>query len=391
MVEFTADIVREGEVSASRLRLIIVTAAATIPIGNLIANPQDPEPWIGGAAALLSVLIGVWFLSKAKSVSPPPWLSTASALLDVTLVSAANAAFIFSGQAMAATNGRVVFPTYLLALTLGVLRQNQRLCLLTGITAVAQYAGIVLWAISTGGVLDVLHPTYGSFRWDNQISRLAILGLCTAINVAIVRQSRLHFTASIYDSLTGLTNRRYATQRLTEIVDLAARNRHSVTLALIDLDRFKQVNDRYGHAAGDAVLRGIAGQLRASFRSSDLVSRYGGEEFVVVLPDGDAAGAIEHLERFRIEFAQSSVTAGETPVRLTLSMGVSVYPQDGRTTDTLLAVADRRLYQAKRGGRDRIVAVKGEPQPAPRSNHSLKRMRMSLISTSSLAAGSMKR
>ena len=364
MVEFTADIVREGEVSASRLRLVIVAAAATIPLGNLIANPQDPEPWIGGAAALLSVLIGVWFLSKAKSVSPPPWLSTASALLDVTLVSAANAAFIFSGQAMAATNGRVVFPTYLLALTLGVLRQNQRLCLVTGITAMAQYAGIVLWVVASGGVLDVVHPTYGSFRWDNQVSRLAILGLATAINIAIVRQSKLYFTASIYDPLTGLTNRRYATQRLAEIAGLAARHRHSVTVALIDLDRFKGVNDRYGHAAGDEVLRGVATQLRASFRASDLVSRYGGEEFVVVLADGDVEGAVDHLERFRAAFAKSSVTFAGTPIGVTLSMGVAVYPEDGRTPDALLAVADRRLYEAKRAGRDRIVAVKGRLKPA---------------------------
>jgi two-component system cell cycle response regulator len=363
---FTADIEREGELTTSRYRLIVVAAAIVIPLANVLLNPQDEEPWIGAAAALVALAVGAWFLLLARRPSPPAWLNPASALLDVTLVSLANALFILAGHAHAATNGRVFFSAYLLALALGVLRHDRRLCILSGAVALLQYSVIVVWAVAAGEVMRT-DPVYGAFRWDNQLSRLGILAVATIINVAIVRRSQVYFTASIYDPLTGLTNRRYAAQRLTEILGMAARHHQPVTLALVDLDDFKAVNDRWGHAAGDSVLRGTSALLRSSFRSSDLMSRYGGDEFVVALPEGDVVGAVERLERFREAFAASQVIVGGETICVTLSMGVAVFPTDGRTPDALMAKADERLYEAKRAGRDRVVSLWGRLRPAPHS------------------------
>lgn len=348
---------REGEIVASKVRLAIVGLASFVPIGAAILNPRDPEPWIGLLFSGVNLGIGLWFAWLAHRPVPPAWLMLASCLLDVTIVSAVHAGFVLSGQPLAATNGRVAFSVYLIALSLTVLRQDPRLCILSGVEAVIQYLAVVLWAISSGGVLAVSHATYGAFRWENQATRLVLLVLATAINTTIVRQSQRYFAASIYDPLTGLTNRRYAFQRLVEIVGAALRTRRPVTVAIIDLDHFKHINDRFGHAAGDRVLVQFADMLRSSFRASDVLSRYGGEEFLLILPEGDVSGAVSRLENFRIRFAAQRF--GGAASGLTLSIGVALFPEDGKTPEVLIGRADERLYQAKNAGRDRVVTPHG--------------------------------
>ncbi|HET8798220.1 MAG TPA: GGDEF domain-containing protein, partial [Thermoanaerobaculia bacterium] len=191
----------------------------------------------------------------------------------------------------------------------------------------------------------------------NQVTRIVLLVLATAVNTIIVRQSQRYFAASIYDPLTGLTNRRYAFQRLVEIVGAAQRTRRPVTVAIIDLDHFKHINDRFGHAAGDRVLVQFADMLRSSFRASDVLSRYGGEEFLLILPEGDVSGAVSRLENFRIRFAAQRF--GGAASGLTLSIGVALFPEDGKTPEVLIGRADERLYQAKNAGRDRVVTPHG--------------------------------
>jgi diguanylate cyclase (GGDEF)-like protein len=347
---------REGEVVASRFRLLLVNAAMVVPIIAAFLDPHDPEPWIGIATGAAVLSVGIPIAIAARRPELPAWVILVSCLLDVTMVSAANAAFIISGQAHAATNGRVFFPAYLIALSMTCLRCDVRLCLLSGAVAMIQYATVVLWAINAGDIIGIVHPTYGSFRWDNQFARLAVLALGTAVNVTIVRQSQRYFAGSMYDALTGLPNRRYARQRLAEMTDVAKRTQRPVVVAIADIDHFKRVNDLFGHAAGDALLRRTGRLLRQHFRSSDVVSRYGGEEFVVALPETDPVGAMDRIRSFREAFGGCADTTRHGSIPATISIGVAIYPEDGDNADDLLDTADARLYEAKNAGRNRVVA-----------------------------------
>jgi diguanylate cyclase (GGDEF)-like protein len=152
----------------------------------------------------------------------------------------------------------------------------------------------------------------------------------------------------------------------TEVLLRQARNQNGrVAILLIDIDHFKQINDRHGHLAGDEALRAIATILRGAIRSKDLIGRFGGEEFVIALPDTDASDAAVTAGRLRTAVANSplgAMLAGvlDNPrldpesVRLTVSIGVAVYPTDGQTVDALLERADRAMYAAKAAGRDRV-------------------------------------
>jgi diguanylate cyclase (GGDEF)-like protein len=158
---------------------------------------------------------------------------------------------------------------------------------------------------------------------------------------------------SVIDSLTGLHNRRFLERRLAYEVERARRYQRELALLVVDIDHFKRVNDTYGHSAGDAVLRTVAGALRDVCRRQDLIARYGGEEFVVVAPETDALGARAVAERLRASVHAQQFTEGpEWP--LTVSIGVAILG-DRSDPNALFRAADAALYQAKRGGRDRAV------------------------------------
>jgi diguanylate cyclase (GGDEF)-like protein len=157
------------------------------------------------------------------------------------------------------------------------------------------------------------------------------------------------------DALTGVANRRKAGQVLSRYLRLAERHHQPVAVAMLDLDHFKQVNDRHGHAAGDMVLRRL-GQVLRSFRGEDVVARWGGEEFVVGMYGTTRAHAIhrlaEILEGLRgEEFAGAD---GQT-FRISFSAGVAEYPTDGADLQALYRAADEALYRAKAAGRDRVL------------------------------------
>jgi signal transduction histidine kinase/DNA-binding NarL/FixJ family response regulator len=166
--------------------------AALAPLASLIAKPSDPEPWIGLAAALLTVTLGIAVRAFARRTAPPGWLGFFTCVLDVSIVSAANLAMIASGSPLAVTNGRVIYSVYLITLAFSCLRQDVRMCVTAGLTAIVQYGALVVWAVlwSEAAGLPLASPSYGTFRWDNQITRLALLGIATAVNVTIVNQSR---------------------------------------------------------------------------------------------------------------------------------------------------------------------------------------------------------
>ena len=168
-----------------------------------------------------------------------------------------------------------------------------------------------------------------------------------------VYESRLHDLASI-DSLTSLSNRRVVLDRLETELARAERSGPCVGVIAVDADHFKRVNDSYGHAAGDTVLRAIAGRIAAAVREYDVVGRTGGEEFLVVAPDITAAGLAALAERLRTAVGDSPITEGGLELRITISLGTALSaPREG--LDDLVARADAALYAAKESGRDRVV------------------------------------
>ncbi len=173
------------------------------------------------------------------------------------------------------------------------------------------------------------------------------------------RLERLRFFRKLAetDSLTDLSCRRHSLDALNRLLKLSVRQNASLCLALLDLDYFKQVNDRYGHDLGDQVLRTLGSYLRKSFRGEDVVARWGGEEFVVGLYDVSEAMAIKRLNALRETFGQHLFQTGSgSSFQVSLSGGVAISPADGATIQTLYRHADKALYRAKAAGRNQICA-----------------------------------
>jgi diguanylate cyclase (GGDEF)-like protein len=170
----------------------------------------------------------------------------------------------------------------------------------------------------------------------------------------VIAQLELNLQA-MRDPLTGLYNRRPLEESLHRELLRARRGGSTVGLMAIDLDRFKQVNDTLGHDAGDAVLRTIARELMACVREEDIVCRAGGEEFVVILPGTGEYALRERAELVRRTIERESITTFAHPLRVTVSIGLALYPGHGATTGALMRAADAALYQAKGAGRNCIV------------------------------------
>ena len=159
-----------------------------------------------------------------------------------------------------------------------------------------------------------------------------------------------------HDKLTGLNNRHYMHEWLERELKRAARHGRPLGAILMDLDYFKRINDEYGHGAGDQVLREIAAALKRSSRQSDIACRYGGEEFLLLMPESPLEATVRRAEQLRGEIAKLDLFYQKRPLgRVTLSAGIAVFPEHGPDQDTLLRNADAALYRAKQGGRDRVA------------------------------------
>ena len=164
------------------------------------------------------------------------------------------------------------------------------------------------------------------------------------------------------DALTELYNRGYWEGRLKEEFARCSRYAESseMTLLMIDVDHFKVVNDRYGHLAGDEVLKGIADQIREVFRAVDILGRYGGEEFCVILPTTDISGAMIAAERLREKVGEAITNTEAGPVNVKISIGLAKYSKNMQSHEELMRQADVALYEAKNSGRDQVKVYQAE-------------------------------
>jgi diguanylate cyclase (GGDEF)-like protein len=164
---------------------------------------------------------------------------------------------------------------------------------------------------------------------------------------------------AVTDELTGIYNYRFFNERLCEEKRRARRYRQPLSLLMVDIDWFKQYNDNYGHQAGNAVLKGVADMIRASIRDTDILCRYGGEEFVVILPQTEAAEARRVAERVRANIEKSAfgLAPDEPVVSLTVSVGITTYPDNGESPERLVQIVDQAMYRAKEMGRNKVAVL----------------------------------
>ncbi|WP_168014466.1 GGDEF domain-containing protein [Halomonas salinarum] len=184
---------------------------------------------------------------------------------------------------------------------------------------------------------------------------VVIIGLLIAIEKILGQQSALEHL-SVTDDLTGLDNRRAATSKARQTLTLGRRSGAPVSLAIIDIDHFKHINDQYGHPLGDLVLKQLAQTLKHLMRKSDVVARIGGEEFCLLMPDTDAQGAFEFCERLHRGIGKMEIPHDGGTITITASVGLTTTHDVGDYDfDVLYARADEALYRAKANGRDRVV------------------------------------
>lgn len=168
----------------------------------------------------------------------------------------------------------------------------------------------------------------------------------------------------VRDPLTNLFNRRFLDEMLGKQLSLGAHTGAQFCVAMIDIDHFKAINDIYGHAGGDEVLRALGRLLAHRSRATYSACRFGGEEFVILMGASSAQAAVKRVDDWCIESAGTDHSASGGPPNITLSAGVPVFPDGGSDADQLLAAADAALYQAKKAGRNRVVLSR-PTQPVP--------------------------
>jgi diguanylate cyclase (GGDEF)-like protein len=220
--------------------------------------------------------------------------------------------------------------------------------------------------VAHGETLGVLHLRYdlgadGNPEADQKTresqKRLAVaVASQIAVSLANLRLRETLRDQSIRDPLTGLFNRRFMQECLDKELQRARRKQRSLSLIFIDLDHFKRFNDVFGHDAGDSVLQSMADIFRTHFRAEDLICRYGGEEFAIILPESSTEDAFKRAEALRLATkGLKLVHRGVLLDPITLSVGVAGFPDHGQSAQELLDSADKSLYRSKADGRDRVT------------------------------------
>jgi diguanylate cyclase (GGDEF)-like protein len=287
----------------------------------------------------LVITSAAMFSLSDRTASVQPW-----AVLNAGL---ASLGLLFCGLTIAAAHHNVIQPIHEIITFIKEFRRNNNLA----------------HRLSREGMVGI-----GELREE-------INGLIDEIQVSnqklIAAQEQLKFEAT-HDALTGTWNCAAALELLDREISRSERDRTTVAVLMLDLDDFKGVNDKFGHAAGDLVLRAITASIVRILRTSDVLARYGGEEFLVIAPDCSPAEAVRLAERILLRLRSTAIPLGEQEARVTASIGISAgsFPF---TSEELIALADRALYQAKAHGRDRAECEDASPARVKATLYSMPR------------------
>ncbi|MGH8127608.1 MAG: diguanylate cyclase [Gammaproteobacteria bacterium] len=351
-----------GEHAVAQARLGLVVCLCALPIFQLVRTRTfNPDLLIGFGAAGAALVVAFVFYLLARNTRLHPWLSYMTGVADVTLVSAVLLAFLGFGDPLVAANSRVLWALYLLAIGISALRPRRGIVVLVTLVAIGEYFAIALYADLRWNFIDpgFAAAGYGYFDWFAQISRMALMGAAGILAAVLVKRISYISRLAGTDSLTGAFNRTYFNMRLVEELQRAHRYRHPLTLAIVDIDHFKHINDTFGHDFGDKVLILIALRLKRGLRASDLLFRHGGDELAVLMPETSAQDA--HQVLARIVRAVRKTRLKNHP--LTVSIGTATWPNDARNGMALVRAADDNLYTAKDRGRDCIVSTAAARRP----------------------------
>jgi diguanylate cyclase (GGDEF)-like protein len=225
--------------------------------------------------------------------------------------------------------------------------------LLPRLLALGCAAGVAIVEVGVGG-------DSGASLVVNGLTHLLMYGYAALLTSNWEQERRRLMRMSRIDDLTGLHNLRALREQLPVWLGPAIRTRRSMAVMVLDLDGFKQVNDKLGHGAGNELLKEVAHLLRFAVRVGDEPFRFGGDEFIVLLSDADADGAMVVATRVSDIYRTMGQTLRGTDVEISFSIGIAVFPDDGETAEALLAKADEALYQAKRAGRGRIAKYQAQ-------------------------------
>lgn len=345
-----------GELLVAKLRVVISVLILALPLIAGLGRADASQVLLGLAGAVaINIVAQVW-LALARSHRRHGWLPYATGTWDVTATSGVLL-MLAREDPVAALNSPVVWCFYALAIMLTALRNDGRLVLYVGGLAMLQYALIAVILLVLAGE-PLVSIEAGQATVAGQLERLVLLLMVTLLTCIVVYRMQRILELSGRDGLTGLPNRAWLLQRLPRMFNAARENGHSLTLALLDLDRFKRLNDDFGPRAGDRALRHVAAVLGEMLERNEHLARIGGQEFVIVLrcPIGSAWERLDRTRRLLGETPFLPERSTET-VTITFSAGLAAFPQDGANASALLGVADRRLEVAKREGRNRIVAL----------------------------------
>ncbi|MEN1958649.1 GGDEF domain-containing protein [Luteimonas changyuni] len=353
--EVMRDLAASGERLVARIRLLLTVLALPLPLLAAASGAgMGRILFYLGAVVLASAVSLLWLVLSRR---PRPWLPFATGAWDVSLVTAVLVVLAIGAPA-AGLDSVAAWSFYLIAIGLTALRADGRVALFAGALALVHYAALAAALSARAGTAGGLVPSdLDGAGVGTHLLRLLLVVVATGTAVAIVRRMQSLVERSGHDGLTGLPNRSWLLQRMPHVFATARNSGASLTLVLLDIDRFKRVNDEAGPQAGDRALRHIASTMSEMLADNESLARIGGQEFVMVL-HCPAGSAWERLDRLRRTLAERPFLPerGQDAFAFTFSAGLAAWPQDGASTSGLLGCADRRLKSAKAPGGNRIVA-----------------------------------
>lgn len=324
----------------SRLFLAACLILGLLRYGEPAEARRSANWWLGWVAGLLAVDVAVGIVAITEAATHP--------VLRIVLEGAAMA-LVAAGIAIMLAR-RIRGPLMAIyTISLAAFGQSSVSFLLAQPWSHQWWMGHTIFAagffLLSYGVVQAFHTTRA---FSTVFSQEELMRRLEDANAELLRLATT-------DPLTDVANRRHFLEQLAAEVRRRARGGEDLSLLSLDLDYFKSVNDTYGHQAGDEVLKAFAGVMKREARAVDTVGRMGGEEFMILMPATDGAAARVAAERIRQSVAALAIAAGGQTLKATVSIGVARFGPDGETAEAVFAAADRRLYEAKSGGRNRVV------------------------------------
>ncbi|MEO8002510.1 MAG: GGDEF domain-containing protein [Arenimonas sp.] len=352
--EIMLEIGAGGELLVARIRIVAVSLLLLLPITNLLLGGSFYESMSGAAGTIGAFLLSLLWLQLSKHHRMYRWLPFVSAACDVSAVSVVLLLLSLQNPS-AGLNSVVVWSCYPLAIMATALRNDVRVCLLSGALAIVQFSLLSIFIMQQGGTVASID--YGIVSVSNQVQRVLLLIAISMLAAVIVYRMQLLVLLSGTDGLTGLPNRLYLNHRVPHLLQQAKTDNATLSIAIIDMDLFKRINDDLGHIVGDRALRHVVQTFREQLDAEEPLIRIGGEEFLLVMrmPIGNAWERIEFLRK-QLNANPFLLHPDSAPRALSFSAGLACCPHDASDISGLLKHADRRLRAAKLQGRNRVIA-----------------------------------